>query len=118
MSKIWLSIVGIGEDGLAGLSQKANAAITGADILIGGARHHELTAAIKAKRLTWPSPFYTMIETIDNLRGKQVCVLVTGDPTWFSAGVKIASHFRPDEVTVHPHVSAFQMAARRVSDPA
>jgi len=114
MSKVWLNIVGIGEDGLEGLSATACSAVNSADILIGGARHHALTGAIEAERLTWPSPFDAMIGAIENLRGKQVCVLVTGDPVWYSAGTKIASHFKPDEVGIHPHVSAFQLAAARM----
>lgn len=114
MSKVWLNIVGIGEDGVAGLSQTARSAVDNADILIGGARHHALTGDIKAERLRWPSPFDALTEAIENLRGKQVCVVVTGDPVWYSAGVKIASHFKADEVCIHPHVSAFQLAASRM----
>jgi len=114
MSRIWLNIVGIGEDGVDGLSAGARSAVGNADIVIGGARHHALAGNIKAERLTWPSPFDAMIETIGNLRHRQVCVLVTGDPVWYSAGVKIASHFKPDEVSIHPHVSAFQLAASRM----
>ncbi len=114
MSKTWLNIVGIGEDGVGGLSPAARSSLNSADILIGGTRHHALTGEITAERVTWPSPFDAMIETIASLRDKQVCVLVTGDPAWFSAGVKIASHFKPDEVSIHPHVSAFQLAASRM----
>ncbi len=114
MSKVWLNIVGIGEDGLAGLSPAAQAAVQRAEVLIGGARHHALTAELQAERVTWPSPFDAMIERIGKLKGKQVCVLVTGDPVWYSAGAKIASHFTPDDVCIHPHVSAFQLAAARM----
>lgn len=114
MSKAWLDIVGIGEDGIVGLSGAAQAAVKRADVLIGGARHHALTEAVQAERLTWPSPFDAMIEQIEQRRGRKVCVLVTGDPAWYSAGVKIASHFSPDDVCIHPHVSAFQLAAARM----
>lgn len=114
MSTAWLDIVGIGEDGLAGLSVAAQAAVKRAEVLIGGTRHHELARDVQAERLTWPSPFDAMIESIEKLRGKQVCVLVTGDPVWYSAGAKIASHFTPDDVCIHPHVSAFQLAAARM----
>lgn len=114
MNKAWLNIVGIGEDGLTGLSGAALAAVKRADVLIGGARHHALTRDIEAERLTWPSPFDAMIESIEKLQGKQVCVLVTGDPVWYSAGEKIASHFGPDDVCIHPHVSAFQLAGARM----
>ena len=114
MSKVWLHIVGIGEDGPEGLSGAARAALNNADVLIGGSRHHALTGDIEAKRLTWPSPFDAMIDSIKKLQDKQVCVLVTGDPAWYSAGAKIASHFKPDEVRIHPHVSAFQLASARM----
>jgi len=39
MNKIWLSIIGIGEDGLAGLGEPAREALDGAEIIIGGDRH-------------------------------------------------------------------------------
>ncbi len=35
----WLSVVGIGEDGLAGLSPAARTLIETAETLVGGARH-------------------------------------------------------------------------------
>ncbi len=114
MSEAWLNIVGIGEDGLAGLSAAALAAVKRADVLIGGSRHQALADGVQAERLTWPSPFDAMIESIETLRRKQVCVLVTGDPAWYSAGAKIAAHFEPEEVCIHPHVSAFQLAAARL----
>lgn len=114
MSKAWLHIVGIGEDGPEGLSGAARAALKNADILIGGSRHHALTGNIAAERLTWPSPFDAMIDSIKKLQDRQVCVLVTGDPAWYSAGAKIATHFKPHEVRIHPHVSAFQLASARM----
>lgn len=114
MSKAWLTIVGIGEDGVASLSAAAQTAVKQADVLIGGARHHALVKDVEARRLNWPSPFDAMIESIEKLRGKQVCVLVTGDPVWYSAGAKIAAHFRPEEICIHPHISAFQLAAARM----
>ncbi|NIR59294.1 MAG: cobalamin biosynthesis bifunctional protein CbiET, partial [Gammaproteobacteria bacterium] len=35
----WLSVVGIGDDGLEGLSPAARAAIDQAEVLVGGRRH-------------------------------------------------------------------------------
>ena len=40
----WLSIVGIGEDGLAGLGANARLAIEGAVFVFGGVRHLALAA--------------------------------------------------------------------------
>ena len=55
MSK-WLSIVGIGEDGLAGLGAVARVLIDDAAVLIGGARHLAMLPDDGRERLSWTSP--------------------------------------------------------------
>lgn len=110
----WLHIVGIGEDGLAGLTPAARAVVESAEVLVGGERHHELAADIGAERLSWPSPFDALIETLVELRGKRVVVLASGDPLWFSVGARIGRSIDPQEIVYHPQVSAFQLAAARM----
>ena len=64
MGSPWLTIIGIGEDGRAGLSPAALAALDRADFVIGGARHIALAAPLSAQTQIWPSPFadgYPMI---------------------------------------------------------
>ncbi|MGD1885649.1 MAG: precorrin-6y C5,15-methyltransferase (decarboxylating) subunit CbiE [Cohaesibacteraceae bacterium] len=114
MSEPWLSIVGIGEEGLEGLNPSAHKAVTAAEVIVGGKRHHALTQALNAERITWPSPFNHMLEALEGLKGRPTCVLVTGDPVWYSAGTKIADHFGADDIRIHPHVSAFQLACVRM----
>ena len=54
----WLSIVGIGEDGLAGLGSDARNHIAEAEFVFGGKRHLGLAAdLIKGEQRQWPSPF-------------------------------------------------------------
>ena len=61
----WLSVVGIGEDGLAGLGQSARDAIGKAEIVFGGARHLELAAAaISGEARPWLSPFSAAVEAV------------------------------------------------------
>ncbi len=57
----WLHVVGIGEDGMAGLSSAARAVVEGAEVIVGGERHHHLSDAVTAERIGWPSPFDAMI---------------------------------------------------------
>ena len=45
----WLTIIGIGEDGRAGLSPAALAALDRAEFVIGGARHLALAAPLAAR---------------------------------------------------------------------
>ncbi|MGL4319240.1 MAG: cobalamin biosynthesis bifunctional protein CbiET, partial [Paracoccaceae bacterium] len=54
MSEPWLTIVGLGEDGPAGLSSASREAIAEADVVFGGPRH---LALIGIAGQEWPVPF-------------------------------------------------------------
>lgn len=114
MMQPWLDIVGIGEDGLAGLGPAARNALEQAEIILGGDRHHSLAGNISAKRLSWPSPFNAMIDTIESYRGRRMVVLVTGDPLWYSVGARIIRAIPGNEMRFHPQLSAFQWASVRL----
>lgn len=110
----WLHIVGIGEDGMAGLTAATRAVVEAAEVIVGGERHHVLSDAVKAERVEWPSPFDALIDQLLALKGKRVVVLATGDPLWFSVGARIGRAIAPAEITYHPQLSAFQLAAARM----
>ena len=110
----WLHIIGIGEDGLDGLSASARSCIVAADYIVGGKRHHAFIGEVSGDCINWPSPFDALIPKLQTLRGKNVVVLATGDPLWFSVGNKIAASFDAAEVVFHPHISAFQLAASKL----
>lgn len=114
MSGPWLDIVGIGEDGMDGLSREARGVVEAAEIIIGGDRHHDLSANVSAERVRWPSPFDAMIETIHSHRGRRLVVLVTGDPLWYSVGARITKAIPASDIRFHPQLSAFQWAACRM----
>ncbi|MFD1746250.1 precorrin-6y C5,15-methyltransferase (decarboxylating) subunit CbiE [Rhizobium helianthi] len=114
----WLSIVGIGEDGLAGLGEKAIAAISGADFVFGGKRHLHLAAnAIQGEARPWPQPFDPAMEAVLSLRGRTVCVLASGDPFFFGVGVTLARHICKGEFICYPAPSAFSLSASRLGWP-
>ena len=109
----WLSIVGIGEDGVEGLSATARGLIAGAEIVFGGARHLALTAPlIRGEARPWPSPF--SVEQVLAARGRQVCVLASGDPFLYGVGSTLAEHVSPEETIVVPAPSSFSLAAARL----
>nr|WP_323777515.1 precorrin-6y C5,15-methyltransferase (decarboxylating) subunit CbiE [Amylibacter sp.] len=110
----WLHIVGIGEDGLEGLVPTARAVVEAAEVIIGGDRHHSLSDHVTAERVAWPSPFDALIDTLQGYKGKRVVVLATGDPLWYSVGARIGRSIPPSEITYHPQLSAFQLAAARM----
>ncbi len=110
----WLHIVGIGEDGLDGLTPATRALVEAAEVIIGGDRHHELSNLVTAERVSWPSPFAALIEELETFKGRRVVVLATGDPLWYSVGARIGRRIDPAEITYHPQVGAFQLAAARM----
>ena len=114
MTGKWLSIVGIGEDGLAGLTPAAKALIDGADVLVGGERHLAMVQVDGRETLTWPRPLTSLIPKIEQHRGRKVCVLATGDPMHFGIGVTLARHLPIDETIIVPSLSAFTLACARL----
>ncbi len=114
----WLSIVGIGEDGIEGLSAVARGLVSSAEIVFGGKRHLALAAAlIRGAARPWPSPFEDGVAQVLAQRGRQVCVLASGDPYHYGIGAVLARHVAPDETMVVPAPSAFSLAAARLGWP-
>lgn len=113
----WLSVIGVGEDGVGGLSPAARTLIETAETLIGGERHLAMIPANTAERLAWPSPLSELAERIPSMRGRRVCVLATGDPMLFGIGSTLLRHVEPREMTVLPGISAFALAASRMKWP-
>jgi precorrin-6Y C5,15-methyltransferase (decarboxylating) len=110
----WLSILGIGEDGLAGLSPAARALLDRAELLVGGARHLAFVPAGAAERFAWPSPLTAAIPRILAWRGRRVVVLASGDPFHFGVGATLSHHVPADEIACFPAPSAFSLAAARL----
>jgi precorrin-6Y C5,15-methyltransferase (decarboxylating) len=110
----WLTIIGIGEDGMTGLSAAARNLIEQAEIIVGGDRHHDLSPNLKAERISWPSPFDDLIDLLKAQKGRPIVVLATGDPLWYSVGARILRTLPPGEIAFLPQVSAFQWAACRM----
>jgi precorrin-6B C5,15-methyltransferase / cobalt-precorrin-6B C5,C15-methyltransferase len=112
----WLSIVGIGEDGVSGLSPAARDLVSAAEIVFGGKRHLALAAPlIRGAARPWPSPFERGIEEVLALRGRNICVLASGDPFFFGVGSVLARELDAAEMVVMAAPSAFSLAAARLA---
>ncbi|MGB7079269.1 MAG: precorrin-6y C5,15-methyltransferase (decarboxylating) subunit CbiE [Xanthobacteraceae bacterium] len=111
----WLSIVGIGEDGIEGLSPVARGLIERADIVFGGRRHLGLAAPlIRGAARPWPTPFDSAAAEVIGHRGRQICVIASGDPFHYGVGAVLARHIEAREMIVVPAPSAFSLAAARL----
>jgi precorrin-6Y C5,15-methyltransferase (decarboxylating) len=107
----WLTFIGIGEDGLPGLSAAARTALDAAAQVFGAPRHLDLARA-GARGKPWPIPFDPT--PVLACRGSPTAVLASGDPFWHGAGGTLAPRLDPAEWTSHPAPSTFQIAANRL----
>ncbi len=111
----WLSIIGVGEDGVEGLSAAARQAVADAEIVFGGRRHLRLLASlIRGETVPWPSPIRSALPRIEELRGRRVAVLASGDPFHHGIGSVVAEVVRAEETAVFAAPSSFSLAAGRM----
>jgi len=110
----WLTVIGIGEDGRAGLSAAALHALADAELVVGGKRHLDLAAPLAGETLAWPSPIHDAFPAILARRGGRVVVLASGDPFHYGVGVQLAALVSPAEMRVIPQPSAFALACARL----
>jgi precorrin-6B C5,15-methyltransferase / cobalt-precorrin-6B C5,C15-methyltransferase len=114
MSRGWLTVVGIGDDGIDSLSPAARALVDGAELLVGGARHQAMVPQTAAVRLTWAEGLDRAMDVIESWRGRRVVVLATGDPLFYGAGANLLRRFIPEDIMVLPVPGAFSLAAARM----
>ena len=114
MSERWLAVVGIGEDGIDGLSPAARRLLAQASFVVGGRRHLALAGPLSAETLVWPSPIESALDLIEARRGSPSCVLASGDPFFFGVGAMLMRRFAADEMICVPAPSAFALAAARL----
>jgi precorrin-6B C5,15-methyltransferase / cobalt-precorrin-6B C5,C15-methyltransferase len=111
----WLSIVGIGEDGITGLSPVARQLVSDAELVVGGKRHLGLAdKLIRGRRLAWPSPICEAMPEIEKLRGRPVAVLASGDPFHYGVGDMLLRSIPAEQTLCLPQPSAFSLAAARL----
>jgi precorrin-6B C5,15-methyltransferase / cobalt-precorrin-6B C5,C15-methyltransferase len=110
----WLSIIGIGEAGLAEVSQLGRGFIDRASLVVGGKRHLAMLDNSPQTRMVWTSPIETAIESILSNRGTPVCVLASGDPLCYGIGTTLLKYVSIDEMTIIPTPSTFSLARARL----
>ena len=106
-----MTLIGLGEDGLAGLTDASRKALAEADVIFGGARHLALCDA-GARGREWPLPF--SVEPVLEHRGRAVVVLASGDPFWHGVGGSLAQVLDPSEWRCFPAPSCMTLAAARL----
>ena len=111
---MWLTIVGMGEDGYDGLSAAAKLAVETTSLVIGSERLLGMLPPSKPGRMEWPQPFSAVVDMIKPLRGRSTVILATGDPMNYGVARKLLEFIPFEEMRIIPHLSAFSLAAARM----
>ena len=106
-----MTLIGLGEDGLAGLTDASRKALAEAEVIFGGPRHLALCDA-GARGREWPLPF--SVAPVLEHRGRAVVVLASGDPFWHGVGGSLAQVLDPSEWRCFPAPSCMTLAAARL----
>lgn len=119
-----LVVVGIGEDGWAGLGDAARDALRNAPTILGSPRQLDLLPAdVAGVREPWPSPMMPRVDALvsslrDGADAGQWVVLASGDPMLHGVGATLVARGVPaSRLAVFPAPSAFTIACARLGWP-
>lgn len=105
-------VVGIGADGMTGLSEHSRSELRRATVIYGSKRQLALLDdTVTAERWEWPTPMLPAVQGLSP-DGADLHVVASGDPLLHGIGSTLIRLFGHDNVTVLPHVSAVTLAAR------
>lgn len=110
-----ITVVGIGADGVDGLSVRSRRELQRASVIFGSLRQLELLAqeSLAAECRLWPSPLLPALPTMFDGLG-DVHVLASGDPMLHGVGTTLTRLFGAQRVQVLPHVSSVSLACARM----
>jgi precorrin-6B C5,15-methyltransferase / cobalt-precorrin-6B C5,C15-methyltransferase len=108
-------VVGIGADGMPGISAASCAELQRATVIYGSKRQLELIDdTVGARRGEWPSPLLPALEKLLDGAPQDIHVVASGDPLTHGIGGTLIRLFGAEQVRVLPHVSSVTLACARM----
>ena len=119
MSGPWLTIIGIGDDGIQSLTPPALVLVRAARTLIAPQRVLDSNDLASlglgdCEIVPWTMGVKPTLELLQARRGTPVTMLATGDPMHFGIGATMRRSLGTDEMLVVPSPSGFSLAAARM----
>jgi precorrin-6Y C5,15-methyltransferase (decarboxylating) len=109
-------IVGIGDDGVEGMTAHARRLVESADVLVGPESCAPLVPAGLRSRLVAAANLEELVERIEAGGRHRIVVLASGDPLFYGTARYVCSKLGKDRFEVVPHVSSMQLAFARVKE--
>ncbi|NCX99800.1 MAG: precorrin-6y C5,15-methyltransferase (decarboxylating) subunit CbiE, partial [Planctomycetia bacterium] len=109
-------IVGIGDDGVEGMTAQARRLVEEAELLVGPDSCGTLLPASLRGRLQAVANLEQLVERIEASAGRRTVVLASGDPLFYGTARYVCTKLGKDRFEVVPHVSSMQLAFARVKE--
>jgi precorrin-6Y C5,15-methyltransferase (decarboxylating) len=114
-SKIY--IIGIGSDGLAGLTGRARDLVTSADLLLGAEHALDLVPEGRGERVRIGPDLQEIVRLLEvNLGRRRIAIVAVGDPLFYGVARYLCDRLGKEHFDVLPHVSSMQLAFARVKE--
>jgi precorrin-6Y C5,15-methyltransferase (decarboxylating) len=113
-SKIY--IIGMGSDGLAGLTQRARDSILSAELVLASDNTLSLMPELKAERFRIGTNLQEVIRTLEANAAKRMVIVAGGDPLFYGVARYLCDRLGKDRFEVLPHVSSMQLAFARIKE--
>ncbi len=111
----WLSLIGVGAEGLSGLADSARVLLSQAQVIVGGTRHLAMLPDSDTRtRWAWESPLSETLKKIATIAPEPVCILASGDPLFYGIGATLVQHFSLEEMTIIPSLPSVSLACSRL----
>jgi len=109
-------IVGVGDDGIEGMTSHAVRIVEAAHLLLGPESCRSLVPVSLQERLETVASLDELVERIEQEADRQVVVLASGDPLFYGTARFVCDRLGKDRFEVVPHVSSMQLAFARVKE--
>jgi precorrin-6Y C5,15-methyltransferase (decarboxylating) len=113
-----IHIIGIGSDGVAGLTTRARDQLAAANLILGSEQALNLVGGnLKAEQVRIGLDLHEVVHTLEaNLGKKHMAVVASGDPLFYGVARYLCDRLGKDRFEVLPHVSSMQLAFARVKE--
>lgn len=112
-----IHIIGVGSDGVAGLTARARDILASADMVLASEQTLSRVPEVKAERYRIGADLQEVTRALEsNLGKKRMVVLASGDPLFYGVARYLCDRLGKDRFEVLPHVSSMQLAFARVKE--
>jgi len=112
-----IPIIGIGPDGLAGLTERSRDLLLRAEVIFGSEPTLRLIPELNAERVRIGTDLPEVVEKLrSHLGRKRIAIVASGDPLFYGTARYLSERIGQDQFEVVPHVSSMQLAFARIME--